>query len=241
MTGKRMAKILKIGRVPLDGDFRVAFSVPGYSAGLRGISRRGVHMIEARVDRFHSLEPSDVAGEIRAIKKTGLPVIATIRSRKEGGAVSIPDAKRAALFQIISPLVDAIDVELGSGRILKKAVASARRNRNCVIISYHNFSRTPPKAALERIMRRAIAAGADVVKIAAMAKNQDDVARLFMFTQDNRRRNLITISMGPAGSVSRVVFFLAGSLLTYTSASPTDGQIPLERLVRNLKLLKTAG
>jgi len=46
----------------------------------------------------------------------------------------------------------------------------------------------------------------------------------------------VVIAMGALGSISRLTFPLAGSLLTYTSLSPFDGQIPLDVLVAHLRL-----
>jgi len=75
-----------------------------------------------------------------------------------------------------------------------------------------------------------------VIKLAAWARTPEDVARLFDLTLRNRRSNLVTIAMGTRGSISRLMFPLAGSLLTYTSVSPSDGQLPLKELVQGLRL-----
>ncbi len=84
-------------------------------------------------------------------------------------------------------------------------------------------------------MRQASGRGAHIVKIATLAKTAHDVQRLLQVTLAQRGQPLVTIAMGRVGSVSRLAFPLAGSLLTYTSLRPAHGQIPLTRLIADLQ------
>lgn len=229
--------MLKIGGVRLGEVPRVVLSVLGNHASLSRASENGADLFEARVDRFDRVDPNFVSSEIRAIRKRGLPIIGTVRSKKEGGSRSLPDSRRIALYGKISPLVDAVDIELNSSEALKREVKSiARKNGNTVIFSYHDFSKTPPERELEGILDHAKSEGADIVKIAVFGESEADVVRLFQFTLKNRAKNLVTISMGAKGAISRLVFPLAGSLMTYTSVAPSDGQIPTLELVDHLRM-----
>ena len=135
-------------------------------------------------------------------------------------------------------LVNAVDIELSSRNILKKIVKKARTFKKKVIISYHNFKRTPTDKDLESLINRAGTAGADIVKIAVQAKNKKDVIRLMNITLKHSAKNLITIAMGAQGTVSRVFFPFTGSVLTYAciSKAVAPGQIPLDVLNQHLKL-----
>ena len=216
---------------------RIVLGVLGDQPSLSQASENGVTIFEARIDQFDQVDPDFVLGEIKAIRRHGLPIIGTIRSRKEGGKAEVSDSKRMTLYERASPSVDAIDIELNSSEALKRAVkALTRKNKNTLIFSYHNFSKTPSEAELERILTGALSEGAEIVKIATVAENQADVIRLFQFTLKNRAKNIVTISMGETGSISRLVFPLAGSLMTYTSVAPSDGQIPVGELVQHIRL-----
>jgi len=230
------AQRLQIGSVQLGADVpRVVLCVSEDNPGLAGAEQAGVDILEVRVDQLRHHTETAVAAQVRRLKRRGLPIIGTVRSPGEGGAGKLSVSRRIALYEAIIPLVDAVDVELSSASALRAVLDLARRTQKTIILSFHDFSRTPPSSQLEAIVTQARGVGADVVKIATQAADHTDVTRLFRFTEDNRSRNLVTICMGATGSISRLTFPLAGSLMTYTSLTPADGQIPLERLVDDLR------
>lgn len=229
--------MLKIGSVTLGALPRVVLGVVGESPVVAQAAREGVDILEARVDLFDGqLTPARVVDDVKALKRHELPLIGTIRGRGEvRGKARFSDAGRAELYQKISPLVDAIDIDLRA-TILKTVIAAARRNKNTIILSHHDFNGTPSEARLNEIVAEAHALGADIVKVATFAKDESDVLRLLQFTAAHRPKNLVTIAMGNIGTVSRLVFPLAGSLMTYTSVFLSDGQIDAKRLIEDLRL-----
>jgi len=229
------AKRPEIGSVQLGGVPRVVLRISRDDPLLAEAEQAGVDILELRVDQLRQHTEGAVVTEVKRLKRRGLPIIGTVRSPDEGGAGNLDIARRAVLYDAIIPLVDAVDVELNSASVLRATLDVARQNRRTIILSFHDFSRTPSSSELEAIVARATEAGANIIKIATQATDQADVTRLFRFTEEHRSRNLVTIAMGAIGSISRLIFPLAGSLMTYTSLSPTDGQIPLDRLVDHLR------
>ena len=229
--------MLKIGDVKLGNVPRVVLGVIGESPVVAQAAGEGVDILEARVDLFvGQLTQASVIDEVKVLKRHEMPLIGTIRGKGEvRGKVKLSDAERADLYQKISPLVDAIDIDL-SATILKSVVAAAQRNKNTVILSHHDFDGTPSESRLKQIVGKASKLGADIIKIATLAKNESDVLRLFQFTAAHRPKNLVTIAMGNIGTVSRLMFPLAGSLMTYTSVALSDGQIDAKRLIEDLRL-----
>lgn len=233
--------MLKLGKLSLGK--RPVIAVPfadGISPRAIAAARRhGMDVAELRVDRFASVEASHLLKE--AAKFKGLPVIVTVRSKKEGGARRLSDAVRLKIFETLLPHVSAVDIELSSPAILQAVVKAARRERKTVIVSYHNFRRTPPVADLRRIVGRARRAGADIVKIAARAASPKDVEALAGFTA-SERRGLISIAMGPEAALSRVIFPSLGSLVTYASfgKATAPGQMDLQTTARLLWSLRGA-
>lgn len=225
---------VRIGRVRLGATPRVVLAVAGFQPSLVRMVRQGADLLEARVDRFRRRDPATVCREVLRLRRLGRPVIGTVRRHAEGGAARFSEAQRIALYAAIAPLVDAMDVELCSARVRERVLALARRHRIPVILSYHDFRATPSEATLERIIRQAGRLGAGIIKVATWARTDEDIVRLLALTVRHRRRGVVTIAMGSRGAVSRIVFPLLGSLLTYTSPLPSDGQWPLPRLVRGL-------
>jgi 3-dehydroquinate dehydratase-1 len=155
-----------------------------------------------------------------------------VRAADEGGEADLSDDERLAILTAIAPSVDAIDVELNAA-IRDRAVALARRHDKRVILSSHDFATTPSDAALLRTIQNGKGAGADIVKLATTATSRDDVDRLLGLLRAHRDQQLIVIAMGAEGVVSRVLFPLFGSLLSwgFLSRQGAPGQLPLDELV----------
>ena len=190
--------------------------------------------IELRVDEFRDPTPAGVAAACDAARRLGKPILGTVRWRAEGGAGALSDAQRRALYEILAPRVDAIDVELRSP-LCDDIVGLARRHGRLAIVSAHDFETTPSEATLHERLADGGRRG-DVVKIAAQARTPADLTRLV----DLLRRPgppRIVIGMGAEGAASRVFFPLLGSLLTYSFAgAPTaPGQLGLPALYDALR------
>ena len=229
--------MVKIGNLKLGDIPRIVLVLCARKNGafIEKAKSKGADLLELRIDQFRNIESKYILKTIEQIKGNGLPIIATIRSKREGGKY-LADAKRLNLFEAIIPLVEAIDIELSSQRILNKVVEKSHQTKKTVIISYHNFKETPSKGILEKLIKKIKTEGGDIVKIACLAKNREDVLRLMKFTLEHRNKNLVTISMGKIGVISRVLFPFVGSLFTYgyldTPSAP--GQLPLKVLREEL-------
>jgi 3-dehydroquinate dehydratase-1 len=198
-----------------------------------------VDFIEIRVDMLDE-GISDVASFFRMIiDKYGKPVIATIRSKAEGGAREMDDEQRYGIFTEVVTLAEIIDVELSSSDLAERVLNLCRQHDRRLMVSYHNFEETPPEDFLGDIVERGKSLGADIVKIAVSANSKDDLGNLIRFTVNNRDKGLVTISMGSTGLASRLVTPLIGSLMTYgyidSIASP--GQLHVSDLVKYLRML----
>ena len=144
-------------------------------------------------------------------------------------------------------LLDLVDYELGNPAD-RSSPAFARASREFgigLVGSYHNFQSTPDVATLVGKFRDAQTHGADVGKVAAMPKSRDDVLALLTATDEASRTldiPLISMSMGPFGSVSRMVGGVFGSALTFAvgKSSSAPGQIPIEELRSVLATVRRA-
>lgn len=182
-----------------------------------------VDLLEMRVDCYNEPLNAIVAYLEKVRKEIALPILGTVREneRTKGG--------RVAIFKAIMPFVDSIDIELGT-KISDEVCALAAGKT--ILVSEHDFNRTPDISDLEDMVTRAKTQGADIVKIAAMANAREDVIRLLEFNRACKEP-LITIAMGSLGTVSRVIAPLFGSLFTYgyLTKPVAPGQLSVTRLV----------
>ncbi len=157
--------------------------------------------------------------------------IATCRLALAGGMLRGTLADQAA---ILSDAVRAgcqwVDVEMESVRNGGAALLRELRPAK-IIVSYHNFHKTPPLAP---IYRRLVRMPVQVVKIATHARYLRDNLPIRCLLKAHRRSNprLVALAMGASGIPSRLLSLLWGSAFTY--AAPLDhspaaaGQIPAE-------------
>lgn len=231
--------MIKLGNLPLNGIPRIAvgFKDKTASSALLDAKNFGLDIAELRIDQYSHFDKKYVLQEIDKFKN--FPTIATLRSKNDGGHWPLSEHERLELFASIIPKVDAVDIELSAKDILPDVVRFAHEKKKLVIISYHNFAKTPEELKLSDICHEAKSLGADVVKIATIALNQEDVKTLAAFTISHSNKNLITISMGSLGVVSRVLFPALGSLITYAylgdPAAP--GQLPYDKTFDSLRIL----
>ncbi|MCK5215899.1 MAG: type I 3-dehydroquinate dehydratase [Candidatus Omnitrophica bacterium] len=228
--------MIKLGKTALNSPPRLAVVIADKENN-EAIGSLRVDVLEVRVDLFENMDIDYIKANISKRSKTGIPLILTIRNDpSEGGKGDISDEKKSEIFRAVISSVDAVDIELKSP-IVSEVVDLAKKNQKVVIVSSHNFVETPDESVLENIFNEAVEKGADIVKMAAKAKTIDDVNALMSFTLKHKEDNIITMSLGSVGSISRLTFPAAGSLLTYSYVNKPSapGQIPLNALQKDLR------
>lgn len=192
-------------------------------------------LLEIRVDLFKKWGLDHVRRQILSRKKLKVPLLLTIRNqKKEGAAINWSNDRKRQILRMALPLVNMVDIELSSP-LLEEILLYAHGLKKKVIVSIHDFNRTP--SHLEDIFKKALRTGADMIKIAAQANSFNDVFRMVEFTHGHRQHRLMTASMGSWGKISRLILPAAGSLYTYTFLhKPTaPGQIDVKTLRAHLK------
>jgi 3-dehydroquinate dehydratase-1 len=226
-----------IGRLRLGGVPRVVLCVTDTRRGRLPRTAKP-DAIEARIDLFQDRSPRHVEAVLRELRRARIPLIATIRTAREGGRWTGSERERERLFDLVLPLVDAVDVELGSRALARRVGRRARALGRTVIVSSHAFRHTPSLATLAQRIRAARSLGAGIVKIASAASGPADVARLLRVLATHPSVPLVVIAMGRVGMLSRVLFPAAGSLLTYAfdegDTATAPGQLTLRALQTDL-------
>ncbi|MEL7663400.1 MAG: type I 3-dehydroquinate dehydratase [Methanosarcina mazei] len=212
-------------------------------------AEKGADILEIRLDLLGIRNPERAAEMIREIKaETGLPIIVTSRSGAEGGKWDGKEEDRTELLINLLSLKDgpdAIDIELSAGMKERNRVIKAAKDRGtAVIVSSHDFLKTPPLQNMRTIIEEMFLAGADIAKLAVMPLSVEDTLNLLRVTLDfkDAGKSVCTIAMGSQGKHTRVVAPFYGSVLTYASIesdeSAAPGQLPVNEIKRIMEMLK---
>jgi len=165
----------------------VARDAPGLLEQARAVHALGPDVVEWRADSFEDLSAPSVhaaARELRAILPAE-PIIFTLRAREEGGARPISsDTRSAVILDIVrAGLADLVDVELFNGpRFIEPLLEAARTHAVRVVLSFHDFQRTPGDEVLQAKVAEMARLGADIAKVACMPQDPADVLRLLHVT-----------------------------------------------------------
>jgi 3-dehydroquinate dehydratase-1 len=223
-----------LGSIAIGGLPRVVGTIVT-SSGLDHISRQSslpCDVVELRLD--HLLECSNWMELSKGIERNGYPVFVTLRSHLEGGKWGGPDQERLPFIERALDSLSGIDVELNSS-IANEAAAAARKEGKPCIVSFHDFEKTPSLPELNEIISRGQKI-APIVKISAMATEQEDINRLRELLEKAHECLLCVIAMGSLGTATRISFSAAGSCLTYgyLDKPGAPGQLSARDLVKGL-------
>jgi len=231
------------GDTPLVGTPLVGRTRERVLAEAASVLKQKPDIIEWRVDYFAAIGDTEaVIGTARALREAvgKRPVIFTCRAERGGGEKTSIDVDGVVeLYAAVadSRLVELIDFDVDNDPALIRAVREAtRRNDVRLILSYHNLSYTPGHDDLVDRFLDAERLGADVAMVQVMPRDRADVLRLLAATaaaDDKTRIPLISMSLGPLGSVTRMVGGLFGSWLSFAvgESASAPGQIPIGDLV----------
>ncbi len=215
----------------------------------KNISTVGADIAEWRVDWYEDVyqfeKVEETAKELRLVSGE-IPILFTFRTAGEGGEKTIGKEDYIRLNQkaVKTGYIDMVDVEYLTGDDAVAAVVETAHEYGVkVIVSSHDFRKTPPKEEIISRLRKMQKSEADIPKIAVMPQNKKDVLTLLAATEEMYSeyadRPLITMSMAGTGVISRLSGEVFGSALTFGAAGKASapGQMDAEDLKTVLMLL----
>ncbi|EMM2646060.1 type I 3-dehydroquinate dehydratase [Acinetobacter baumannii] len=174
------------------------------------------------------------------------PMIATIRTKNEGGQLEISDADYGKTYQayLKNPFMDWLDVEMfRDQKVVSEIVQKAHQKKVLVVMSNHDFQKTPNQDEIEKRLLKQDQMGADVLKIAVMPKSKQDVFTLMNATlkvSQQTTKPLLTMSMGQLGTISRVATANMGGSYSFgmIGQASAPGQIDVTKLKQILQTVQ---
>lgn len=167
-----------------------------------------------------------------------LPILATFRTKNEGGALELGEDEYLDLIATVvtNRLGDAVDIKLFHNEERVKDLVKQAHNYNVVVImSNHDFEKVPAKDVIEFRLKKMADLGADVPKLACMPPSADDVLTLLSVTNEAHKAlstPIITMAMADLDKVSQIAGQVFGSCLSFGAIGKPSapGQLSIEDL-----------
>lgn len=177
----------------------------------------GADIVELRLDGLR--EQAGWGGLLHA----DVPLILTNRAKREGGHFRGGERARVdRLLEGIARGVACIDIELSTKpQLLHEVASAAKKQGTSVLMSYHDFTKTPSVDILIDTTKRMADEGCDMAKIVTFAKSPRDSLMVLDFlaqVPDSVDVPVIAFAMGEAGRLSRIAAPLFGSPIVYAAA-----------------------
>ena len=203
----------------------VGKTVPEILENAKSAVQAKADVVEWRVDWYEDVFSFECVEHVlrKLCEITGeIPLLFTFRTLQEGGEQAIDAVAYRELNEkaVRTKMADLIDVELSAGeKTVKSLIKTAHTFGVKVVVSNHDFEKTPSKEEIVARLQKMQELGADLPKIAVMTGNYAD-------------RPIITMSMAKDGVISRLCGEVFGSALTFGAAGQTSapGQIEVEKL-----------
>ncbi len=193
--------------------------------GLLEGSEPRIQMAEIRLDRC----PLDIEEIESLFSSSDTPLVATCRVVDDGnGTWEEAEEKLTAAVEAGAAFLDLeIEAPKEVGKRLRRACTEYGTT---MIRSSHFFAGTPSDDVLRNTVEKCRKFGGEIVKIAAMAKSGEDVARVLgLYSQEQtsqRQAELIAFSMGETGRASRLECLKLGSPFTYAALNDNEAAAP---------------
>ncbi|MDD2648633.1 MAG: type I 3-dehydroquinate dehydratase [Eubacteriales bacterium] len=249
-------KTVKAGKLEIGSGLpKIAVPITGkneaeISAQAKAISCSSADIVEWRADLFeYANDSARINSAISIIRSEigKMPLLFTLRTASEGGNADISKVEYLRLISLAAQnsLIDLCDVEmLSNPEAAAEAVKICALYRIPVIGSRHHFDKTPSASEMIDEVLQIKARGADIVKLAVMPQNENDVWRLMSLSSLVLQKiscPLVLIAMGAMGAKTRAFSELFSSAITFSSFgdSSAPGQLDAEMTARALKLVHT--
>ena len=206
----------------------------------------GADLLEWRADYWPSTVPDALAGTCFFLSEECsciAPFIFTYRTKGQGGQAEVDRESYLAVLRsvITQGEPDLVDIELWIGdEAVQELVGLAHEHGIPAIVSHHDFEGTPSVDEMEALLWRMVELGADIPKLAVMARRSQDAHDLMRATHlvyERAEVPLCTMAMGTAGQTTRLTGEVFGSALTFCALATLSapGQVELTQAITTME------
>jgi len=194
--------------------------------------KKGLKKSDFAEIRFDFLKPKDIPDALELVKNQLRRCVCTLRPKTEGGKFSASENERKSILKLIAeynPYL--LDIEFVTLRKDKKFVKSIKNSKTKILVSWHDFKKTPNLISLKKTLRE-MKKISDYVKIVTMAKTVNDATKTLSLYSNTSKTKLIAFSMGEEAKFTRILCLYMGSPFTYVSLEKAiaPGQFSLDEI-----------
>ena len=172
-----------------------------------------------------------------------LPLLVTNRPQWEGGLFAGREDDRVdQLCAAVRAGARYADIELRTDPALRSQLFAVARDCSArMIVSSHDYTGTPPAAALRATLQQMVASGAHMGKIVTTATNADEALRVLAVQGEAKTLHfpLSAFAMGEPGRITRLASLYLGGAMTYASLDEHQATAPGQLSVCHLRALIT--
>lgn len=212
------------------------------------LTKSPVDIIEWRVDAFPDYLNFN---EVRDVLQTVAPHLSekiflyTFRTKLQGGFGDVTADQLDDIHDVAaeSGVVDLLDLEFFAEEFPVIKILRLQEKGVKIVASHHDFEETPESDVMKMLLERMCAGNADIVKIAVMPQDEEDVLRLLSVTNEFYKENpdtpIISMSMGKLGMMSRLCGETFGSCVTFAANKETSapGQMSMGKVMEIIDFL----
>lgn len=195
-------------------------------------------LIEHRIDYLEKIDDLSIL-----YNNEKFDFIATCRRDGFGGKFNGSEEERIGiLLGAIEAGATFVDIEIETSKELIDIVVKKAKERNCkVIISMHDFEKTPDFKTLLGFVIKERSYGADTGKVVCTAKTIEDCHNLLDLIIEARKLDfpIISFGMGESAKFTRVSSLFYGAEFTFVSNNikSAPGQLTYEEMNNILDIL----
>jgi 3-dehydroquinate dehydratase I len=183
--------------------------------------------------RFDFLNLSDLEEAVNIANAVNKKAVYTLRSPEQGGQFKGNTFERITWLEKLSsskPML--LDVELYTIKCNNNLADYLKENNTSVLISWHDFEKTPSSAQLTDLLYE-MRKYSQNVKVVTTAQKTEDSLGLLELYENTLGVNLIAFAMGEAGVLSRLLCVIIGNApFTYASLEKAiaPGQLTIKQM-----------
>lgn len=188
--------------------------------------------------RLDFLKPRQIPYCLTLVRRDLKRCICTLRPKSEGGKFQGTEKERISILKLIAEFQPhLLDVEYSTLEKNKDLYRYLIRSRTNILVSWHDFKKTPSQQALNAMLSK-MSRFSKTVKIVTTARTIGDTIRILSLYKRTKKINLIAFAMGDYGRMSRILCTRLGSPYTYVSLGKpvAPGQFSLKEMKGIFKL-----
>lgn len=191
-------------------------------------------LIEIWLDQISDLRVADIGQLIKGCK---LPVLAVCKDKKEKGKWNGTEKEKFTLLkEAMQAGAEYVDVSIQSKAAFVSDLLKSKKKKSKLIVSFHDFRRTPSLRRLKAIIDKAFSLGADIAKVATFVNDPaDNLSLLELMAHGSGKKKILALGMGPKAKMSRIYATQMGAPFMFAPLTKNLASAPGQLTVSELR------